>query len=500
MYFIQEQSYVEVGPRVSDNSLESRSQDLIDRGSSLVSSPSSQATSLTVKNYFNSEKQPSGDSCQKRERQPGAEMKMVNTGREPMAMGGRPECHEEDILYQWRLRRRLEEARREAIFVSEQARQFHPSPAAHLRSSLWSVESHDRLAAGGGRRRGREGGVKGEACGRTGLTGIRSRSDVIGDGLTDIETGLTGSRSGLSGMMIHSGTGLTDNDLPRPHACTCTCSGRHGNTSQADVHVDVVDSHGTGDRRRSQSVTSRGVGSAAPLTQDGVRKVDQVVQTSSLKAEASSLSLHVQSPGLDSREEMFTESKAERKTANSEKYRKTADISQATVPLTSGSGKGVANINNTVPPQQTLPPSSEGRVAVDLATSPPPNGPDARLQGTTSQSTFTSPSCEPEETAEVLSQCDHRSEEGSSVCGTESSTGEEQQTGHLDEVPPPPSRPPLSLSHGEDVSGGHERSMVDGGAEEMSYWTITPCVSPDSGGAVNIAPLLNEVDQLFYDV
>ena len=178
MYFIQEQSYVEVGPRVSDNSLESRSQDLIDRGSSLVSSPSSsQATSLTVKNYFNSEKQPSGDSCQKRERQPGAEMKMVNTGREPMAMGGRPECHEEDILYQWRLRRRLEEARREAIFVSEQARQFHPSPAAHLRSSLWSVESHDRLAAGGGRGRGREGkdgrGREGKGAGKRGKRGAR---------------------------------------------------------------------------------------------------------------------------------------------------------------------------------------------------------------------------------------------------------------------------------------------------------------------------------------
>lgn len=104
---------------MSDNSLDDRSQGLIDRGSSLISSSTlSTASSLPVKNYFNSEKQSSVKAKEK---------SVTQTEQIPFQVsGGEPLSPEGDILYQWRLRRRLEEARREAQLVSEQAKQFQP--------------------------------------------------------------------------------------------------------------------------------------------------------------------------------------------------------------------------------------------------------------------------------------------------------------------------------------------------------------------------------------
>ena len=347
MQLFQSQS-VEVSPQVSDNSLESRSRDLIGRGSSLVSSPSSQATSLTVKNYFNSRNQSDGDI---EEVWPGGKTReVVNAGREVHGCGS--VCPEEDVLYQWRLRRRLEEARREAIFISEQAKQFHHPTAAHNKLSL-STQSHLPTAGRGG---------------RTGLTGIETRSD----GMEKVETGLTGVVSGLSGI---AGTELTDRDLP--HACTCTCTWNcHGNTFQADV----VDSHGAGETN----------------IPPGCGEVDQPVSTELGEAK-------LPSPPLgDTGARLSAESEAGRE--------------QAT-----------ASVHNTAPPDKedvsnvskSIPSSSEPMTAVSQCATPPPSGPRAELpaavtiphpSGTRAElsaAVTTPPPSGPEEVTKRSSPCGH---------------------------------------------------------------------------------------------
>ena len=134
---------------MSDSSLDSRSQGLINRGSSLISSSSTTASSLPANNYFNSKREPNlklKEDKAPTERLPGH----VNNDGLPSPVTsrcGRGRVNpEEDILYQWRLSRRLEEARREVKFVSEQgSRQFQPPPS-HTVTSL-APPQHNRNMA-----------------------------------------------------------------------------------------------------------------------------------------------------------------------------------------------------------------------------------------------------------------------------------------------------------------------------------------------------------------
>ena len=264
---------------MSDSSLDSRSQGLINRGSSLISSSSTTASSLPANNYFNSKREPNfklKEDIAPSERLPGH----VNNDGVPSPVTsrcGRGRVNpEEDILYQWRLRRRLEEARREVKFVSEQgSRQFQPPPShtltslappQHNRNMTWDIiHSDDQPTKNVHTLTTGIASWCGNTSASTKTTGLNNGTTLDGTRVPGMETGSVSNGMGFTG----TGNGLGGGPILHPHSLS-----RAAVTKYEDREKDVgtlTDLDGV--------CTDKHSGLKSPNSSPGVNKKDQVVQT-----------------------------------------------------------------------------------------------------------------------------------------------------------------------------------------------------------------------------
>ena len=417
LFLFQSPSYVEASPHVSENSLESRSQGLIDRGSSLISSSSSTDSSLTTKNYFNTNRQSSGKAS-----------KGVAPAKPhpPPAVGSGPLCPEDDILYQWRLRRRLEEARQEAWLVSKQSKQFHPQPGKV--KSLLSPIQPSRLASSDGSYL-----AVCQTQTRTGMTGLGARLTGTGTGLTRIESGQTSLETTSAGdpeMGVDGG---------KPHP------------TQVGVVKESEERDLTDDRGSIQ------LSDVCSLELHDPDRKDGLVSMETYRGRDQTLSVHHVTTGLQP-----TLRGAEKGGAGG-----TTDNFDTPSLCEVKEGQGGATNHNFVPPCTEV--QERQRTIINDSTVP-------RL-----------PSDRGEGPQPLPPQIEPKEETSSLVCET-TPTG--LDVAHRTRQTPSP-----CLEEVKGDGGGYDGCGHQGGgaAGESSYWTITPCGSPDSGRAHSIGPLLNEV-------
>ena len=399
---------------MSDSSLDSRSQGLINRGSSLISSSSTTASSLPANNYFNSKREPNfklKEDIAPTERLPGH----VNNDGVPSPVTSR--CArgrvnpDEDILYQWRLRRRLEEARREVKFVSEQgSRQFQPPPS-HTLTSLAPLQhnrtdmTRDIIHSDDQPTKDAHTlttGIAGNTSASAKTTGLDNWTTLDGGmetGGPDMGTGSADNGFGIGG----SGTGLSQ-DAVTKHEHREKDIG-----TLTDLDGVCTDKHG---------------GLKSPSSSPRVNKKDQVVQTD---------------PVFIAKEEETG-------------YKESMSTNTENLPPLSEQGEGLGATKN----HSTIPPSSKQ--------------PEARSSSSDSE--------EEPETAVNQSMIS----ETTLTCVTQLN-----QPTTVVQVHTP------SL-HEDKCHGSDHLDLEQGaGVEESSYWTITPCGSPDSGRTHSLGPLINEV-------
>ena len=409
---------------MSDSSLDSRSQGLINRGSSLISSSSTTASSLPANNYFNSKREPNfilKEDKAPTERLPGH----MNNDEVPSPVTsrcGRGRVNpDEDILYQWRLRRRLEEARREVKFVSEQgSRQFQPPPShivtslappQHNRNMTWAIIHSDDQSTKD---------VHTLTTGIASWCGNTLASAGLDDGTTldgGMKTGIPGMGTGSAsyGMgFTGTGNGLGGGPILHPYPLSQAAVIKHEDKEKdigtlTDLDGVVRDKYG---------------GMKSPNSSHRVNVKDQVVQTD---------------PAFTAKEEETT--CKESMSTNTENL----------PPLSEqGEGQGVMKSHSTIPPSGKQP--------------------EARSSSSDSE--------EEPETAVNQSMIS----ETTLTCVTQLNQPTIVVQAH-------------TLSLHEDKCHGSDRLDLEQGAgvEESSYWTITPCGSPDSGRTHSLGPLINEV-------
>lgn len=400
--------------------MEGRSQGLIDRGSSLVSSPSSSSTasSLATKNYFNSNRQSSGTSKEK-----------VGLINQPLSQL-RPD---EDILYQWRLRRRLEEARREARLVGEQAKQFHPQPANKRDPSLSPLQPQWLLASGSHP-------TGSEVHTKTGLTDMGTRVSGIGNRLTSM-----GNR--LSGIGIGLGVDRRNGEV--------TLVGCTPQVAEIDKHKDRGNCFNGGSTKLSDlgavEDDSNELPSGPPTKKDSVAQTDPTEAlcdepTSKAKGESVCPVRTRTPPSLSGLE-------AEASRAAAVQYGSASSLSEA--------GKGpqtTLNQDLIIPSKGAV--EKPGTVINHCGVPPPSNLSDVPTAST--------PSLEPEEDVK------------------DSRLTPELAASRLEDQSTLQQTPSMSLEQGNQGGG----SVATG---ESSHWTITPSGSPDSRRGRSIGPLLDQV-------
>lgn len=391
---------------------------------------------------------------------------------------------ENDILYQWRLKRRLEDARREAKLVSEQAKQFLSPPVrGNIKSSLLPLQPRKHFSCDvlpytcqpGNEINRRTGltctGTRQTSVGIGGAcTGIEPNYIVTGTGLDGIGTEISGFGTGIAGTEIHPESGrLNDAISPRPQVIPV------GKQQDKEDYYD------------GETCSLKVNSPKSP------RKVDQIVQT-------------------DLQENSSNEPASKDNTTSSLCLGGDLGGGQGTsmncnrfVPPLIGTEneQGTSMDISTVPPVMVL---AKGQgTTVDIGTAPLPKEPETvinvpPLSGTGEVLVNTGcvslpPPSGPAEGPKTLSSSNKAVEEANAV--DQSLVSEFGPVlvspTHMIECTSSPLAIVTDCVEEKHCSGEVSVKVDDGGVDESSCWTVTPCASPGSEHPHSIGPLLNEV-------